>query len=84
MPNEITEKDLAERSAAIVEALGDGESFVVTSGGRRVGTIEPLDRRQFVPKEDVMAAFRGVPRMSYRRLREDLDALIDQDPTPRA
>jgi hypothetical protein len=37
----------------------------------------------FVSAAAVAAAYRLAPRLAYRRVRKDLDSLIDQDPTPR-
>jgi hypothetical protein len=31
----------------------------------------------------VLEIFRGAPRVDYKRLRKDLDAIADADPTPR-
>jgi hypothetical protein len=39
--------------------------------------------RQFVPRDELLAAFKGAPCIDYEELREDIDAYVDQDPTPR-
>jgi hypothetical protein len=39
--------------------------------------------RVFVPKEAALAAFASAPLVAPGRFRKDVDALIDQDPTPR-
>lgn len=66
-----------------MRALDDGESFVVTRNGVAVGELMPLRRRQFVSAEAAVAAFAGAPRLDSDRFRADLDAVLDQDPTPR-
>jgi len=48
-----------------------------------VAELIPLRHRVFVAAEAALAAFAGAPRISARRFRKDVDALIDQDPTPR-
>jgi antitoxin (DNA-binding transcriptional repressor) of toxin-antitoxin stability system len=63
--------------------LDRGEDFIVTSNGRPVGELRPIRPRQFVPREALLAAFAGAPRIDYERLRDDIDAHLDQDPTPR-
>ena len=63
--------------------LDRGRSFVVTRNGVPVGELVPLRPRLFVAAEAVAAAFKGAPRISGRRFRKDVDALLDQDPTPR-
>jgi len=66
-----------------MRALDRGESFVVTRNGTPVGELRPYGRRQFVPAEQVIAAFAHVPGIDYEQLRADIDAHVDQDPTPR-
>jgi hypothetical protein len=66
-----------------MRALDKGKAFIVTRNGVPVGELTPLRRRVFVPTEAVVAAFADAPRVASRRFRKDVDALIDQDPTPR-
>ena len=66
-----------------MRALDRGESFVVTRNGVPVGELTPASRRRFVPAELAVAAFSGAPRIDRARLRADVDAWVDQDPTPR-
>lgn len=66
-----------------MRALDKGKSFIVTRNGVPVGELIPLRQRVFVPVEAAIAAFTGAPRVARGRFRKDLDALIDQDPTPR-
>jgi antitoxin (DNA-binding transcriptional repressor) of toxin-antitoxin stability system len=66
-----------------MRALDRGKSFVVTRNGVPVGELVPVRPRVFVDAESVAAAFTGAPRISRSRFRKDVDALLDQDPTPR-
>jgi antitoxin (DNA-binding transcriptional repressor) of toxin-antitoxin stability system len=66
-----------------MRSLDRGKSFIVTRNGVPVGELIPVRQRVFVRAEAAVAAFAGAPRMAYRRFRRDVDALIDQDPTPR-
>jgi antitoxin (DNA-binding transcriptional repressor) of toxin-antitoxin stability system len=66
-----------------MRALDKGKSFTVTRNGVPVGELVPVRPRAFVAAESVAAAFRNVPRVARRRFRKDVDAVIDQDPTPR-
>jgi antitoxin (DNA-binding transcriptional repressor) of toxin-antitoxin stability system len=84
MSREITQRELRNGSGEIMRALDRGESFVVTRNGVPVGELAPLKRRRFVGGEAAVAAFAGAPRLEPERLRADLDAVLDQDPTPRA
>ena len=66
-----------------MRALDKGNGFIVTRNGVPVGELIPLRQRLFVPAEAALAAFAGAPRVAFRRFRKDVDALVDQDPTPR-
>ncbi len=66
-----------------MRAVADGKSFVVTRNGVPVGELVPLRQRVFVPAAAAQAAFAGAPRVAARRFRKDVDAVIDQDATPR-
>lgn len=66
-----------------MRALDSGKSFVVTRNGVAVGELIPIRQRRFVPAETAVAAFAGAPRVAIKRFRRDVDAALDQDPTPR-
>jgi antitoxin (DNA-binding transcriptional repressor) of toxin-antitoxin stability system len=80
----ITQRELRNQSGEIMRALDRGESFVVTRNGVAVGELTPLRRRQFVSADSAVAAFAGAPPIDADRFRAELDAALDQDPTPRA
>lgn len=83
MSSEISQRELRNNSGEIMRRLDQGEAFIVTRNGVPVGELVPLRRRRIVNGPALAAAFRGAPRVDYRRLREDLDRHIDQDVTPR-
>jgi antitoxin (DNA-binding transcriptional repressor) of toxin-antitoxin stability system len=82
--NEISQRELRNASGAIMRALDRGESFIVTRNGVPVGELRPARRRRFVRASRVLEAFRGAPPIEPRRFRREVDAVLDQDPTPRA
>ena len=83
MAREITQRELRNNSGEVMRALDRGEAFVVTRNGVPVGELTPLHARMFVPAEAVLAAFAGAPHIAANRFREDVDAVLDHDPTPR-
>jgi prevent-host-death family protein len=83
MRQRITQRELRNDSGRVMRALDKGKAFVVTRNGVPVGELIPIRQRRFVPAEAALAAFAGAPRIRPRRFRRDLDAAIDQDPTPR-
>jgi antitoxin (DNA-binding transcriptional repressor) of toxin-antitoxin stability system len=66
-----------------MRALNRGETFTVTRNGVPVGELVPVRPRVFVAAESVAAAFRGAPQIVRGRFRHDVDAMLNQDPTPR-
>lgn len=84
MAREITQRELRNGSGEIMRALDRGESFIVTRNGVPVGELLPLRRRQFVAAEAAVAVFAGAPTVELGQFRADIDALLDQDPAPRA
>jgi antitoxin (DNA-binding transcriptional repressor) of toxin-antitoxin stability system len=83
MAREITQRELRNESGEIMRALDRGETFVVTRNGVAVGELTPLRQRQFVAAEAAVAVFGGAPVIGLERFRADIDALLDQRPTPR-
>ena len=83
MPRHVTQRELRNESGRIMRALDKGTTFVVTRNGVPVGELIPIRRRRFVPVEAALAALADAPRIAPKRFRKDVDALLDQDPTPR-
>jgi hypothetical protein len=48
-----------------------------------VGELIPLRQPVFVPSETELAAFTSAPRIARARFRNDVDAAVDHDVTPR-
>jgi prevent-host-death family protein len=83
MTRKLSQRELRNNSGEVMRALDAGENFIVTSNGRPVGELLPYKRRQFVPKEVFLEAFKGAPHIDYEEFRRDIDRYVDQDPTPR-
>lgn len=83
MAREISQRELRNQSGEIMRQLDQGQSFVVTRNGTPVGELTPLRRHRFVTAETAVAVFRKAAPIDYRRFRADLDAAVEQDPTPR-
>ncbi len=80
----ITQRELRNDSGRIMRGLDRGESFLITRNGTPVGELRPLRRRQFVGAEAALTAFTGAPAVDAERFSQDIDVVLDQDPTPRA
>lgn len=84
MTEQISQRELRNQSGRIMRAVGDGKTFVVTSNGRPIGELRPLRRDRFVAATAAVEMFRNAPPVDWTHMRNDLDALADQDITPHA
>ncbi len=84
MARQISQRQLRNDSGKIMRALSDGEEFVITRNGQPVGELVPLRRHRFVRNEAIVEIFASAPSVDRHKLREDLDTIADQDPTPHA
>lgn len=83
MKRQLTQRELRNDSGRIMRALDSGSSFVLTRNGVAVGELVPWRPRAFVAADAAVEAFAGAPRVQPRRFRADVDAVVDQDATPR-
>ena len=83
MRRRITQRELRNDSGRIMRAVDQGKAFIVTRNGVPVGELIPVRQRLFVPRETAVATFANAAAIQFRRFRKDVDAVIDQDPTPR-
>lgn len=84
MTRKLTQRELRNQSGEIMRALDRGEDFIVTRNGEPVGELHPIRSRQFVPTPTLRDALKGAPKIDWKEFRADIDAFLDQDPTPRA
>ena len=78
MPTVITQRQLRNASGEIMRRLDAGERFIVTRNGVPVGELTPHRPNRFLPSEIASELFRTSPAVDVRRLREELDARLDQ------
>ncbi|MGB8384733.1 MAG: prevent-host-death protein [Dermatophilaceae bacterium] len=83
MSERISQRELRNDSARIMRALVEGHSFVVSRGGEPVGELRPLRRHRFVSAVAATEFYRGAPPVDLEALRQDLDAVADQEQVPR-
>ncbi|SCF80365.1 type II toxin-antitoxin system Phd/YefM family antitoxin [Streptomyces sp. Ncost-T10-10d] len=78
---EITQRDLRNRSKEIMDAVQGGQAFTVTRDGHRIGELIPLRRRRrFVPRGEFTAMSRTSPDLSLDAFRADQEATAEQRP----
>jgi len=84
MTEQISQRELRNDSGRIMRGLDQGRTYIITRHSQPVGELRPLRRRRFVEAVAVAETFRGAPAIDPGTFREDVDAIVDQDPTPRA
>jgi prevent-host-death family protein len=84
MAQEITQRELRNKSGEVMRRLDQGETFVVTRNGVPVGELTPLQRHRFIRSDAAIALFRHAPGVDYAKFRDDLERVSSQDATPRA
>lgn len=75
----ISQRDLRMRSKEIMDAVEEGDSFLVTRDGRGIGELIPLRRRQrFVGRIDFVRSSALAASVDLEQFRADQDsAFVD-------
>jgi prevent-host-death family protein len=78
----IAQRELRNQSGEILRQAEAGQQFTITVDGRPVAVLGPFQKRQWVPKEDLLKALQGLPpdlslRDDLRKMDETLEALTD-------
>jgi prevent-host-death family protein len=79
MPRVITQRELRNGSAAVMDAVEKGETIIVTRNGNPVAELRPLRGRRFVPTAELMRNFHGLPPVDYHAMRAEADQLLGTD-----
>jgi prevent-host-death family protein len=57
----IAQRELRNQSGEILRQAEAGEQFTITVDGRPVAVLGPYQKRQWVPKEELLKVLRGLP-----------------------
>ncbi|WP_034264567.1 type II toxin-antitoxin system Phd/YefM family antitoxin [Actinospica robiniae] len=79
MTRTITQRELRNESAAVMDAVEGGETIVVTRNGRPVAELRPIRARRSVPLDEIREQFALLPRMSYTEMRADIEEFFGDD-----
>ncbi|WP_182897813.1 type II toxin-antitoxin system Phd/YefM family antitoxin [Microbispora sp. H10830] len=78
--HQISQRDLRNRSAEIMDGLERGKRYAVTRNGHHIGDLVPVRRRRrAVSRAEFAAMSRGMPRLDDRKYREDMDRHVNDD-----
>jgi len=74
----ITQRELRNDSAQVMDRVEAGQNFLLTRRGRVVAQIVPVrGPSSTVATADLVAGLRGMPRLDAVALRADADAFFD-------
>jgi antitoxin (DNA-binding transcriptional repressor) of toxin-antitoxin stability system len=76
---DITQRELRNASAAVMDAVERGEAFRVTRHGTVVAELRPATARHLVGVAVVKAAFAHLHAGGFHALRADADAVFGED-----
>jgi prevent-host-death family protein len=79
MTRVITQRELRNESAAVMDAVEAGETIVVTRNGNPVAELRPVRRHRFAATADVAHALHGLPHMNLDAMRAEADHLFGSD-----
>jgi antitoxin (DNA-binding transcriptional repressor) of toxin-antitoxin stability system len=82
-PRNVTQRELRNEMPAIMRAIEDGESFVLTRNGTPIANIVPRARGtepRGMKGRDLQAALESLPPIDVEAFWEDLDSVVDADP----
>ncbi|MBU3067411.1 type II toxin-antitoxin system prevent-host-death family antitoxin [Nocardia sp. NEAU-G5] len=80
MTKTITQAELRNGSAGIMDALEAGDDFIITRNGRPVGELRPITPRRSITTTELkarMARFAGLP--SGAQHRAEIDEMFGED-----
>ncbi len=75
--SEATARDLRNQGGRVLDRVAAGERVTITRDGKPVARLEPAARGR-LGAEVLIGRFRQLPEVDPRRLREDIDAFLDQ------
>ena len=75
----ITQRELRNGSAAVMDAVERGETFRITRHGVAVAELRPLPKDGFTPVAALKQALAGLPADDYEALRAEADAVFGDD-----
>ncbi|MEU4600719.1 type II toxin-antitoxin system prevent-host-death family antitoxin [Nocardia sp. GTS18] len=70
---QISQRELRNNSAAIMDAVEAGETILVTRNGVEIAEVRPVSRRRRRSAEELVARHRGLPRVDYAAMRREAD-----------
>ena len=75
----ISQREFRNNSAAVMDAVEAGETYLVTRNGVEIAELRPLSRRRRLTAEELVAKHRRLPRADHAQMRREADAVFGED-----
>jgi prevent-host-death family protein len=75
----ITQREFRNNSAAVMDAVEAGETYVVTRNGVQVAEVRPVARRRRLTAEELVEKRRRLPRVDHAQMTREADDLFGDD-----
>ena len=75
----ISQRELRNGSAAIMDAVEAGETFHVTRNGVEIAELRPLTQRRRLTAEELVERHKRLPRVDAAEMRKDIDEFFGED-----
>ncbi|SDD97592.1 type II toxin-antitoxin system Phd/YefM family antitoxin [Glycomyces harbinensis] len=75
----ITQRELRNNSAAIMDAVEHGQTFVITRNGVEVAEVRPRNRRRKLTTAELVEKLRRVPKLDYAEMRTEADEFFGEN-----
>jgi prevent-host-death family protein len=75
----ITQRELRNESAAVMDAVEAGETMIVTRNGVPVAQLGPIKRYRLTAVSELRQAFAAGPDPDYAAMRAEIDAYFGED-----
>jgi prevent-host-death family protein len=75
----ITQREFRNNSAAVMDAVEAGETYVVTRNGVEVAEVRPVTRSRRLTAEELVERARRLPKVDYAQMRREADEMFGED-----
>ncbi|MWA11818.1 type II toxin-antitoxin system Phd/YefM family antitoxin [Streptomyces sp. BA2] len=72
----ITQRELRNNSAAVMDAVEAGETYHITRNGVEVAELRPVVRRRDLTAEELVKRARRLPHVDHEQMRRESDAFF--------
>ncbi|WP_436496757.1 type II toxin-antitoxin system Phd/YefM family antitoxin [Actinokineospora sp. HUAS TT18] len=75
----ISQREFRNSSAAVMDAVEAGETFVVTRNGVEIAEVRPVARRRKFTAEELVERHRRLPPVDYESMRAEADEFFGSE-----